>query len=725
MRRVEYAWGVQRAWRLAANRFARGAATKARAWLLVLGAVGCGNAEPRLASQDEATGPTTHGEPSSNVANGDDANETTSSQRSSDGALTARARIESAHAIADEATWRALAARPATSSVARAEVVKFLLDTQDGRRIWFVDTERWPIHYDFAVARLGVPSGARAHEEFNVREYRRPERRFEMGSLVHYLDADLWTLELVAGDNLSGERLVRLFESVRRSVFFGERLRFRPLSPQHERTLESVPGQLPLVRADEVFRGVRYQPLTNGVAYGRLRIVRGPLDLASVRPDEILVLTELPDEIPVVSAVISNELQAPLGHIAILCATRGTPNMGLRGAASDESLTRLEGWLVRLEVGPQEWNVREASLAEAEAAWAARRPAQTYMPPIDVRERRLRPLCELRLEDLPTVGAKAAQLGEVCSLEPRVRTPGGFAVPFHHYLRHLTSAAVDAELARIVADPALETDGAALDAALASVRERIRTTPVDPRLLSAVRRRMGATGRGRRFIVRSSTNAEDLPGFTGAGLYRSVVLPANATDAETADAMREVWASVWLLGAFRERAWYRIDQRRVAMALLIQPFVDNATANGVAITANPYFEGRPGYFVNAQAVGGSVTGARGDEIPEQHLIYAYTEVVESELLTPSSLVPDARLVGEAQIVRLASILRRLHCHFRERWRARGLPVDGSRALDVEYLVAGPEGDIVIVQARPFDVRYDAAQRVEGLDLCEISPGAFE
>ncbi len=635
-------------------------------------------------------------------------------------------RLASAHAIPDEATWRQLAARPATATVARTEVVKFLLDTQHDRLIWFIDTERWDIHFDFAAENLGIPGGWQAHGDFNTREYRRPERRFEMGSLVHYADADIWALEMVAGDNLSGERVIRMFEDVRRQVFFGDRLRFRPLSPQHEQTLATIPGRLPVVSAEEVFRGVRYQPLTNGEAFGTLRVVRGALDLASVRPDQILVLEDLPDEIPVVSGVISQELQAPLGHIAILCSTRGTPNMGLREATTNADLTRLDGQLVRLTIAPQEWTVRPATRAEAEASWTARRPAQPLTPPIDPNEQRLRQVCDVRLDDVRSVGAKAAQLGEVCGLGSRVRTPGGFTVPFHFYLAHLATGGIDAELTALLDDASLASDAHARDARLRAIRDHIQAAPIDAALLRRVRQRMAETGRGRRFIFRSSTNAEDLPGFTGAGLYRSIIVPADATDAQVADAMREVWASVWLLGAVEERDWFRVDQRRVAMALLVQPFVDGASANGVAITANPYFEGRPGFFVNAQALGGSVTGAAGNEVPEQHLIYVYSEVVESELLSQSTRSPTELLLPEAQILQLASTLRALHCHFRDRWRQRGLRVDGSDALDVEYLIAGPDHHLVILQARPFEVRYEASQRVGGeLDLCAFHPAGTE
>lgn len=612
-------------------------------------------------------------------------------------------RRESAHEIGDLATWHALAARPATSAVARTEVVKFLVDLEDSRRIWFVDTERWEIHYFFArdrLAREGHP--VEDHATFNVREYRREDRRFEMGTIVHYLDADLWTMELISGDTLSGPRIATLFEQIRAAVWIGDRLRFRALSDLQERAIASVADRVPLVTSDEVFAGIRYQPLTQGVAYGRLRIVRGPLDLATVRPDQILVLEDLPDEIPVVGGVITEELQAPLGHIAVLCATRGTPNMGLRGAIDEPRLRALEGRLVELVVGTQEFGIREASLAEAEAAWARMRPSTPQVPRMDRAERRLVPLCDLRLADAAFAGAKAAQLGEACSLGAPVRTPGGFSIPLGHYLRHLEDHGIASGIPGMLADPAFRTDAQMRAQQLAQVRQMIQRAEIDPTLARAVHRLVQRTDRRARWILRSSTNAEDLSGFSGAGLYRSVVVPAGASERQLVDGIREVWASVWLEGAYEERDWYRIDHAAVGMAILAQPFVDGASANGVAITANPFYEARPAYFVNAQALGGSVTGAGGEEVPEQHLIYTYGEVLESELLSRSSRTGGQRLLGEPQILELANVFTVLHSHFVPRWGA------GANAVDVEFLIAN--GQVVIVQARPFFVVYGPGQR---------------
>ncbi len=613
-----------------------------------------------------------------------------------------------AHEIRDADTWRRLAARPQSSVTARTEVVKFLLDLEDGRRVWFANTAKYPVHYFFA--RDHIPRTlqvTRDHAAFNRIQYGEPSRRFEMGSIVHYVDSDIWALELVGGDTLRGERIVKLHETLRGLLWIGDRLRFRPMSGLHEQAIAPVRDQLPLATADEVFAGLRYQPLTTGRAFGYLRLVRGKLDATTVRADQILVLDELPDEIPVSAGVVSRELQAPLGHIAILCATRGTPNMAVRDALSREDFRALEGKLVTLNVDMQDFSIRAATVAEAEAGWSKRRPKRPQVPPADLAEKRLVDVAELSLPDARFAGAKAAQLGEVNRIGG-LRTPGGFVIPLSHYQEHLRASGAVAQLAHKLADAAFASDTATRARWLEAVRAAIQRRPVDESLVRQVRDRMRAIAPQSRWILRSSTNAEDLAGFTGAGLYRSIKVKAGADEAQIAAAIAEVWASVWLQGAFEERAWFRVDHAAVGMAILVQPFVDGAIANGVAITANPFTEQRPGYFLNAQTTAGSVTGAGGNEVPEQHLIYTYGETFESELLSRSSRMSGAALLVDDDLRAMSDVLGRLHAHFMRHWRGR------ANAVDVEFLIAGGDRHVVVLQARPYRVVYAKGQRLDDL-----------
>jgi rifampicin phosphotransferase len=143
------------------------------------------------------------------------------------------------------------------------------------------------------------------------------------------------------------------------------------------------------------------------------------------------------------------------------------------------------------------------------------------------------------------------------------------------------------------------------------------------------------------------------------------------------------------------------------MAVLVQPFVPRAVANGVAITRNPFNEGRPAVFINVQVMGGSVTGARND-VPEQHLVYTYSEQLEDEILGTSTLTNGAPVMSTAEVERLTRILQSLHATLTPNYGA------SANAVDVEFLIAEAVGagprDIVIVQARPYRVVYTEGQR---------------
>lgn len=614
-------------------------------------------------------------------------------------------RPDHAEAIPSEAGWSALAARLEARTVAHVEEVKFVIDLADRDaegtpHVYFLDSSRYDSHYDFARAHLDR-DGARIADPmaFYVSEYRQPTRRFWLGSLVRYRDADRAVLEILAGDTMDGEALTTCFGLVRARVFFGDTLAFHPISDQHERVLASLPPDaLPVVRDDALHAGWRYEPLQTGTAYGVVRIVHGRLDPSSVRPDQILVLDEVPDDVPVCAAMITARFQAPLAHVALLSANRGTPDAALRDATSDPRFVALEGRLARLLVDESELVIEETTRAEAEPFWAGLRPAETFSPRLDLDEARLVPLSELRADDVGFAGAKAANLGEASTL-PGVEVPPGFVVPVRAYVEHLARHGIDRELEAALADDAFQRDAAVRAARLEALRERIATAPVDPTLVTRVHEAITRLGAPRRLRFRSSTNAEDLPGFNGAGLYSSAIVAHDPSDAEIASALGRIWASVLNLGAFEERAWYRIDPARVAMAVLVQASVDDGIANGVALTANPFDRRRPGVLVDAQTMEGSVTGAASDEVPEQFLVLTYLPEREPEVLSRSSRTGGAPILSDADVLRLTDVLVRLHEHFAPRFP------EGSNAVDVEFLVAGPEHRPVIVQARPFTVTY--------------------
>lgn len=610
-----------------------------------------------------------------------------------------------ADAIPSPTVWAALAATPGRERLARTEVVKVIVDLDDRDRIYFLQSRRWEIHYFFASRFLSTAANpVEDHAAFNIREYRRPDRRFVLGTLMHQRDTDAWWYELVAGDTLDVPRTVRVFNSIRARVWVGDRLRYHPVPPAHDDArAEFARAGVPVLSSDDIYAGMIYQPVNPGVAFGTLRVIDGPLDPSRVRRTDVLVLAHAPLDLPVCAGVITQEFQTPLSHLAILATNRGTADMGLRDALRHPDVRALDGRLVRLEVTPQGWSLTAASLPDAERAWEAMRPRSTSLPALSTRDVGLPALSTLRRASLDVAGAKAAQLGELASIGGAVVVPRGFVIPFAAYVTHAQRSGATAMRDALLADPAVRADPDRLTTQLRSLRERLGGSPVDPTLIPAVRARMRELIPTRRVRLRSSTNAEDLPGFNGAGLYRSIVIEAGASDAALADAIRAVWASTWNLQAHQERSFFRIDESRVAMAILVQESIDDDAVDGVAITANPFNEGRPAYFVNSQVAGdegGSVTSARADQVPEQVIYYTYGETGEFERISRSSLTRGAAVMTDAELVRLAGALRAIHERFVPD------PWDHAHAMDVEFILHGPERALVVVQARPYTLRYD-------------------
>src|SRR5262249_39274998 len=155
--------------------------------------------------------------------------------------------------------------------------------------------------------------------------------------------------------------------------------------------------------------------------------------------------------------------------------------------------------------------------------------AQTTLPTADLSQRELKSLTELRRKDAPAYGVKASNLGEINRL---ACVPAGFAIPMYYYHEQLQASGALSEIQSF-----LKTKEA-----LERIRQKIMAHPIKSEHIHAISQKVEELGLTSLF-VRSSTNAEDLVGFNGAGLYDTV---GNVTTIEGLEhAIKKVWASVW------------------------------------------------------------------------------------------------------------------------------------------------------------------------------------
>jgi phosphoenolpyruvate synthase/pyruvate phosphate dikinase len=204
---------------------------------------------------------------------------------------------------------------------------------------------------------------------------------------------------------------------------------------------------------------------------------------------------------------------------------------------------------------------------------------------------------------------------------------------------------------------------------------------------------------GRGLFVRSSTNAEDLRDFSGAGLYTTV--PNVRSEEALMNAIKKVWASIWNYEAYEARESFGMNHMGVYPGVLVQEGIE-ADSAGVAVTTDPFDpEQRDTVYINAKR-GLGIKVVEGRRAPEQVLYRLKTNTVQ--VLTRSDedtmLAFDERGgIKEVSIDQTRSVLTDPMIARLARASAMIKRVFGGVDQDIEWLYA--RGRLYIVQSRPY------------------------
>jgi pyruvate,water dikinase len=122
------------------------------------------------------------------------------------------------------------------------------------------------------------------------------------------------------------------------------------------------------------------------------------------------LLNGIPNDISIVAGIITTDFQTPLSHINVLSHNRGAPNMALRDGWTNPRLEALANKLVYLKVSLDTFELREASLEEAQAFWNIKDPVQEIRMHCDTTTTGLFNLSEANISSSSVIGGKAANL---------------------------------------------------------------------------------------------------------------------------------------------------------------------------------------------------------------------------------------------------------------------------------------------------------------------------
>lgn len=613
----------------------------------------------------------------------------------------------------------------AGSGQSSEQSVKFVIDLENENAVHFLAARDWPLHYTFVreVIDTDPPLNRCDNVEnqlfnqgwsrFSIENYNSStNRRYHLGTLTRHPHADMRNVEFTFGDAITANQMRDAFFTVTALTEQPLLWSLRPQDAQQVARVRAIEGTLPIVGPKAPYANIVFQGLTPGVAYGTLTYVpTDELDDALLGNRVIVITNDVPNDIDYVGGLITEAFQTPLAHVNILSQSRNTPNMALPGASSREDIKNLLGKLVRLDVDAGGYQLRAATLDEAQEFWQNQQSGgEILIPRLDRQTSQLIDLQNANIDDLPTIGAKAAQLAELFKVNPlNSSCPEGavfavpekaFAIPVAHYLAHMENSGAQDYVDMLLADDLFLTDLEYRKITLQSLRQMILQHPVDAALLTEVTRWVSERFGNKSVRFRSSSNTEDLEEFNGAGLYESISAELDDAEKPVDKAIKTVWASLWNLRAVEERINANVDQSAVAMGILVHFAFPNERANGVAVARNILDPTRTDqYYFNSQAGEASVTNPAPGVITEQ-LIYQWPP--RTPTLTYhsySSLLADRRVISASEVRALACSMDAIQQHFRELLD----PENQNRwfTMESEFKFHGSERQLIIKQARPY------------------------
>ena len=449
--------------------------------------------------------------------------------------------------------------------------------------------------------------------------------------------------------------------------------------------------RVPVVDDGIIFRDVSFSALNAGEGYGRLRALE-PDDRPN--PRDIVLYETLPNELSRVAGIISTQPQTPLSHVDLRAKQNKIPNAFIRDAVDNAEISSLVGQYVYYRVTEDAFELRGATKAEVDAHYESLRPKSSQSPDRDLSVQAITPLSEIGFEDFDAFGVKAANVAELGKLGFSSGTvPEGFAIPFYFYDEFMKHNNFYDDVDEMLADEDFLTDYDEQEEELKKLRGRIKKGESPEWMIEALEAMHGTYSEGQSLRYRSSTNNEDLPNFSGAGLYDSNTQKPDETEEDGIDkSMKQVFASLWNFRAFVEREFYRIDHTKTAMGILVHPNYTDERVNGVAVSFDPLYGKAGHHYVNSQVGEDLVTNPDAYSLPEElllrpdgsHGILHYSNQLDSERL----------LMSGSQMRQLRRHLETIHDHF------DGLYNIKPYAIEVEFKITSAN-TLAIKQARPW------------------------
>lgn len=569
----------------------------------------------------------------------------------------------------------------------------FVIDRKDDNRIYYINSRRYPWHIDFVKYNYLALQDRKTFFENN---YQDSNRRFILGNVVYFPTTNQYSYEFNEADIVTPS-LISLTDSIVNHTFFTH-VYYRPVSPSQEELARQLPDIRSILTETSLERQ-EYQFLNLGTAVGKLRFIDHIDSTTILSQEEIIVLNEPPLDLSPISGIIVTKPSTTLSHPNILARSWNIPNAYIKYAWKD--LRGLEDKWVTLTVEKDTFAIRAANSKEIEKKEEELSERRSLSAPRgNIEIRKIASLHDQRKKHARVYGAKSANLGEMLNQHLEgLNIPFGITLPFAFYTDYLKENGFDTLISNLLSQTTFKRNAALRKKELTALRTQLEhgilSDSLTQQILQARHQQLG----NRALFIRSSTNNEDLPNFSGAGLYTTV--PNVISDSDLIQAVKTVWASVWNTTAYEVRERAGIDHSKVYMAVLLQEAI-NSESSGVMITRDPFAnKDIEAVYISAKR-GLGLKVVNGTKVAEQIIYHPATRGIriltrseEDELLTLDSLGG----VRSVPIKQRTVVLTEDLTHQLAELADEIYHIFGEEDQDIEW--AYSKGTVYILQSRPY------------------------
>jgi hypothetical protein len=607
--------------------------------------------------------------------------------------------------------FKRIEAEPLTTKYGGVTAVKvvYCINTKD---VYFLDSKLYRFHYDFCFKELGESGSLYDFNKANYSPGR--NREYVFATVNRYPSQNFYTLEFACTEAICSDDIACYNAVVKNS--FCKNLKFFVATDKQLAAFQSLHTTTPYALPDEVYKGLIYQPIIEKECFGYLKKVDvQQIDKTVIKAEDILLTNGTPFQVPVVAGIMTTSFQAPLSHVCILAQNRKTPLMACKTLWNNAYINSLVGKPVYLVIRQDSFSISLTTDERVKKYFAQQK--KKSLKPIELkRNLTVDSMVDARKLSYASVnfaGGKASNMGELfkttsIGVIDKINLPEKpFVIPLYFYVQHLSKNKIDMMVNELLQDSVTLANDSILRLQLKKIRKAITKAKLDSSFLTKLTLRLQKNYTTKNFRFRSSTNAEDIDGFNGAGLYDSKTGIVGDSNKSIEHAIKAVWASTFSERAFKERRYFNMNQKNVAMALLVHPAFGTENINAVAITKNLYRSDYPAYVVNLQKGETPVVGSPDSVTYEQIILYdksndELNNNIVIEYLSYSSLNNNKPLLNNKQYEELYNTLHAIKKYYFYKIPQIKTGDYYDFAMDVELKWIGANNKLIVKQARVYN-----------------------